>query len=75
MLYRLVWYVPLLNKNDTLSIFLINITILLFNEASVLLTFKFIDKTTRLMTLIKLLTGPVLYKKRIHWQREYILAV
>lgn len=51
---------PLLNKNDTLSIFLINITILLFNEASVLLTFKFIDKTTRLMTLIKLLTGPVL---------------
>lgn len=60
MLYRLVWYVPLLNKNDTLSIFLINITILLFNEASVLLTFKFIDKTTRLMTLIKLLTGPVL---------------
>lgn len=66
---------PLLNKNDTLSIFLINITILLFNEASVLLTFKFIDKTTRLMTLIKLLTGPVLYKKRIHRQREYILAV
>lgn len=60
MLYRLVWYVPLLNNNDTLSIFLINITILLFNEASVLLTFKFIDKTTRLMTLIKLLTGPVL---------------
>lgn len=60
MLYRLVWYVPLLNKNDTLSIFLINITILLFNEASVLLTFKLIDKTTRLMTLIKLLTGPVL---------------
>lgn len=60
MLYRLVWYVPLLNKNDTLSIFLINITILLFNEASVLLTFKSIDKTTRLMTLIKLLTGPVL---------------
>lgn len=60
MLYRLVWYVPLLNKNDTLSIFLINITILLFNEASVLLTLKFIDKTTRLMTLIKLLTGPVL---------------
>lgn len=60
MLYRLVWYVPLLNKNDTLSIFLINITILLFNEASVLLTFKFIDKTARLMTLIKLLTGPVL---------------
>lgn len=60
MLYRLVWYVPLLNKNDTLSIFLINITILLFNEASVLLTFKFIDKTTRLMTLIKLSTGPVL---------------
>lgn len=60
MLYRLVWYVPLLNKNDTLSIFLINITILLFNEASVLLPFKFIDKTTRLMTLIKLLTGPVL---------------
>lgn len=60
MLYRLVWYVPLLKKNDTLSIFLINITILLFNEASVLLTFKFIDKTTRLMTLIKLLTGPVL---------------
>lgn len=60
MLYRLVWYVPLLNKNDTLSIFLINITILLFNKASVLLTFKFIDKTTRLMTLIKLLTGPVL---------------
>lgn len=60
MLYRLVWYVPLLNKNDTLSIFLINITILLFNEASVLLTFTFIDKTTRLMTLIKLLTGPVL---------------
>lgn len=60
MLYRLVWYVPLLNKNDTLSIFLINITILLFNEASVLLTFKFIDKTTRLMTLIKLLTGLVL---------------
>lgn len=60
MLYRLVWYVPLLNKNDTLSIFLINITILLFNEASVLLTFKFIDKTTRLMTLIELLTGPVL---------------
>lgn len=60
MLYRLVWYVPLLNKNDTLSIFLINITILLFNEASVLLTFKFINKTTRLMTLIKLLTGPVL---------------
>lgn len=60
MLYRLVWYVPLLNKNDTLSIFLINITILLFNEASVLLTFKFIDETTRLMTLIKLLTGPVL---------------
>lgn len=60
MLYRLVWYVPLLNKNDTLSIFLINITIPLFNEASVLLTFKFIDKTTRLMTLIKLLTGPVL---------------
>lgn len=60
MLYRLVWYVPLLNKNDTLSIFLINVTILLFNEASVLLTFKFIDKTTRLMTLIKLLTGPVL---------------
>lgn len=60
MLYRLVWYVPLLNKNDTLSIFLINITILLFNEASVLLIFKFIDKTTRLMTLIKLLTGPVL---------------
>lgn len=60
MLYRLVWYVPLLNKNDTLSIFLINITILLFNEASVLLTFKFIDKTTRLMTLIKLLNGPVL---------------
>lgn len=60
MLYRLVWYVPLLNKNVTLSLFLINITILLFNEASVLLTFKFIDKTTRLMTLIKLLTGPVL---------------
>lgn len=60
MLYRLVWYVPLLNKNDTLYIFLINITILLFNEASVLLTFKFIDKTARLMTLIKLLTGPVL---------------
>lgn len=60
MLYRLVWYVPLLNKNDTLSIFLTNITILLFNEASVLLTLKFIDKTTRLMTLIKLLTGPVL---------------
>lgn len=60
MLYRLVWYVPLLNKNDTLSIFLMNITILLFNEASVLLTFKFIDKTTRLMTLIELLTGPVL---------------
>lgn len=60
MLYRLVWYVPLLNKNDTLSIFLINITILLFNEASVLLTFKFINKTTRLMTLIKLLTGPVI---------------
>lgn len=60
MLYRLVWYVPLLNKNDTLSIFLIDITILLFNEASVLLTFKFIDKTTRLMTLIELLTGPVL---------------
>lgn len=60
MLYRLVWYVPLLNKNDTLSIFLINITILLFNEASVLLTFKLIDKTTRLMTLIELLTGPVL---------------
>lgn len=60
MLYILVWYVPLLNKNDTLSIFLINITILLFNEASVLLPFKFIDKTTRLMTLIKLLTGPVL---------------
>lgn len=60
MLYRLVWYVPLLKKNDTLTIFLINITILLFNEASVLLTFKFIDKTTRLMTLIKLLTGPVL---------------
>lgn len=52
MLYRLVWYVPLLKKNDTLSIFLINITILLFNEASVLLTFKFIDKTTRLMTFI-----------------------
>lgn len=65
---------PLLNKNDTLSIFLINITILLFNEASVLLTFKFIDKTARLMTLIKLLTGPV-QKKRIHRQREYILAV
>lgn len=60
MLYRVVWYVPLLNKNDTLSIFLTKITILLFNEASVLLTFKFIDKTTRLMTLIKLLTGPVL---------------
>lgn len=60
MLYRLVWYVPLLKKNDTLTIFLINITILLFNEASVLLTFTFIDKTTRLMTLIKLLTGPVL---------------
>lgn len=60
MLYKLVWYVPLLNKNDTLSIFLVNITILLFNEASVLLTFKFIDKTTRLMTLIELLTGPVL---------------
>lgn len=66
---------PLLNKNDTLSIFLINITILLFNEASVLLTFKFIDKTTRLMTLIKSLTGPVLSKKRTHRQREYILAV
>lgn len=59
MFYRLVWYVFFLNKNDILFIFLINIMILLFNEVSVLLIFKFIDKMICLMILIKLLIGLV----------------